>query len=513
MTTSGRPGAEDAGFAIAFRGPQVEVVLPALEEGDTPPNPAVILTTLRTTPLKSVDRQAIDKALEAQLTATEAVRAVVGEAPVPKGSVPPLVIVLSSDRLAAYAVPVELVVEEVEAVEAAGDAEASSVAPPLVTAEMVRHLLNEAGVTHGRLDEVTAGFVDGVALPDIVCVARGSRPVPGIDAVLEYHFNEHVEAAPTVREDGSVDHHAAIARRFVEEGAVLVTRSAPQPGTAGTDLAGKVTEPPPTKDLPLELIAGKNTDIVGDTLVSTSAGRPERTPAGIVDVLPVFEVLGDVDYSVGNIDFPGEVIVRGDVKSGFSITARGSVTVRGLVESASITAGGDVALTGVVGEHETYLKVGGNLTAAYLHTTEAHVTGTIEVTGEIMNSTLVAQLVRTNPKGRIVGGQITAETEIDTGTLGSREARATRVHVTSLEPTATVRARRVIYPGVLVLVGTARREIRDEMEPASFWDAEGAIVSLRADIDTTEAIAANAPAEDAEGTEDGETGEQAAAAA
>ncbi|MSP22035.1 MAG: DUF342 domain-containing protein [Dehalococcoidia bacterium] len=371
----------------------------------------------------------------------------------------------------------------------------------LVTDNRLRNLLTAAGVTSGRLDEVINTFAGGRPLTDIVCVARGTRMVPGIDATLEYHFDENADAAPTLREDGSVDHHAAIARRFVEERAVLVTRHQPTPGTAGVDLSGKVTEPPRTNDRPLELIAGKNTDIDGETLISTALGRPVRTPAGIIDVLPVFEVAGDVDYSVGNINFPGDIIVGGDVKSWFAIVARGSVTVRGLVESASITAGIDVTVTGVVGGHTMFLKVGGNLTASYLHTTEAQVTGNIEVGGEIMNCTLAAAVVRTGARGRIVGGQVTAQIEIDSGTLGSREGLATRVHVTLSEPTATIRARHSVYPGALIQVGNAHREIADEMQSASFWNVEGAMVSLRAYIDSTEAVAINTPPEENEAEE------------
>lgn len=527
MNPSELPEAGDPGFAIEFHGLHVQVVIPAPAAGA--PSVATILRTLQTSPLKSVDRAAIERALEEATAATGPVRVTVGQVVLPAGAEPPCAIVLSKDRLAAYAAPVlpdldapklpaapaapivpdaddapdaappevsDSDAPELESAEAASRPEEAAVeAPTLLTDWVLRKLLNEAGVTTGRLNEVIATFEGGAPLLDITCVALGTRPAPGVDAKLEFHFDEPAESAPVLRDDGSVDHHAAVARRFVEEAALLVTRHPPAPGTAGYDVFGKVTEPPPPRDIDLARIAGKNTNVVDNTLLAAAAGRAVHTSSGGVEVLPVFEVGGDVDYSVGNIDFPGDVVVRGDVKSGFTISARGAVTVRGLVEGASITAGRDLALTGVVGERMTLLHVGGNLSASYLHTTEAQVAGAINVVGEIVNCTLTAERVQTSAKGRIVGGEVTARVEIDSGMLGSREGRTTHLCVTSDGPAAVIRGRRGVYSGVVVQVGTARRVITDETEPCSFWNAGGAIVSLRADIDAREAAAATAPAE------------------
>ena len=56
-------------------------------------------------------------------------------------------------------------------------------------------------------------------------------------------------------------------------------------------------------------------------------------------MLPVLEISGDVGPATGNINFVGSM-VKGNVKSGFVITADGDVEVYGIVEAAKVEAGG-----------------------------------------------------------------------------------------------------------------------------------------------------------------------------
>ena len=40
-------------------------------------------------------------------------------------------------------------------------------------------------------------------------------------------------------------------------------------------------------------------------------GLLTKTEKGKINVFPVYEINGDVDYSIGNIDFVGTVVIRG----------------------------------------------------------------------------------------------------------------------------------------------------------------------------------------------------------
>ena len=489
-------------FEIRHAHDRVELVLHPSDDA-APPSVEVIGAELRGSAVAAVDTMVIARALSTHRRNPQAALVTtVGFPHVPPSAAPPCAVVVSLDRLAAFVIPVlPPVAPEVPAaevpVEAGGDGSAGTMVtseppppePVLVTAATLRERLVEAGVVSGLLDAVIEAFGDGLVLEEIVCVARGLRAVPGVDALLEYHIESEAPGAPVGVGEGAIDLHALTAHRFVEERTPLVTRRPSVAGAAGYDVRGAVLEPPTVREADLQKVAGANTEVDGDTLVATIAGRPVVNPRGAVDVLPVFEVSGNLDFHVGNIEFPGDVIVRGDVRPGFSIKAGGSVTIGGLVEGASITAGHDLTVLGTVGEHRTTLDVGGNLHARYLHTTDARVAGAVTVASEIVSCSIAAASITTNSQGRIVGGYIEAVSTIDTGTFGSKEGRSTEVCVTSEEPDAVIRARRAVEPGLLVSVSGQSLPIRDEMSSASFWNVNGTVTMLPAGADLAAAEA------------------------
>ena len=425
----------DRGFDISYRGRAVQITV----------RPACTVTVdevaaaLESTPLDTFARELVETAIEGQ--AGEPVG--VGEVEAPPGATDGWFVKLSPDRLAAYAVPAPLPESETPAPSDASNAAApppegeareerdqtvnpatpdeDQAADGLVSADVLRDRLEAAGVTSGIIEDVLQDFDPPRPLLDIRCVARGEAPTIGHNARISFAFDRDPQFNPVRRQDGSFDYHATAIERFVEAGAVLATRQPPVPGMPGRDVLGRELGPPNVHDEPLSALAGRGTEVQGETLIATEAGRPSLT-GNRVEVSPVYEVAGDLDYSVGNIEFSDDVVVRGDVRPGFSIVAGGSVVVHGVTESACIKAERDITLAGVVGGHETALEAGGDLMAQYLHNAAATATGTLKVAKEIVNCTIDAERVSTPPSGRVVGGSLSVRVEVDVGTLGSVKA-------------------------------------------------------------------------------------------
>ena len=59
-----------------------------------------------------------------------------------------------------------------------------------------------------------------------------------------------------------------------------------------------------------------------------------------------FVVEGEIDFKTGNINFPGDIHVKGGIGAGFTVNAGGNVVVEGDVDSATVISGGDVTLRG-----------------------------------------------------------------------------------------------------------------------------------------------------------------------
>lgn len=74
-----------------------------------------------------------------------------------------------------------------------------------------------------------------------------------------------------------------------------------------------------------------------------------------------------MDNSTGNIDYPGNVTVRGNVKGGFSIIAKGDIVVEGVVEDALIQAGGQIIVKrGIHGMTKGILRAQGNVICKFI---------------------------------------------------------------------------------------------------------------------------------------------------
>ncbi len=344
--------------------------------------------------------------------------------------------------------------------------------------EALRSAISAAGVTYGLQEDVIASFNPPATADQIIAIARGDRPAPGVNGNIEFTFNNQQTQAPIMREDGSVDHHAA-ASRSVEAGTVLAVRHAPREGTAGTNVLGRPIPVPTPVDHPLADVVGTGTRIEGETLVADRSGRPVLNGEK-VDVLVVYEVKGDVDYSVGNIQFSGDVVVGGDVQPGFIIRAQGSVTVRGIIDRATIEAGHDFVARGIVGDGRGLITVGGNMTVGYAHQANIAVGGCLTVNREILGCTVSAGKVLTSPSGRIVGGEVTAREEIAAAVLGSLQEVPTFVTIlrSAEHPDPVIRATRTAHAGTTVTLGRAILRIQDDLPSSSFWEVEGEISRL-----------------------------------
>ena len=146
---------------------------------------------------------------------------------------------------------------------------------------------------------------------------------------------------------------------------------------------------------------------------------------------PIYEVKGNADLKTGNINFPGDVVIHGNVIAGVTIKANDSVTVDGIVENANIIAGKDVIIrTGVKGVNKTNIKARGTITAKYIEYANIDAGMNVE-TDSIVDSHVIAgeKIILNGKYGTIIGGKIHAIGGIETKDLGSDSEVYTYVQV------------------------------------------------------------------------------------
>lgn len=78
----------------------------------------------------------------------------------------------------------------------------------------------------------------------------------------------------------------------------------------------------------------------------------------------VLEIDDDVDYKTGHINFPGDVIIRGEVKDGFKVHSRGSIFCAKTLDASEVISGKDLIVQqGIIGRNKGIIQVEGKLKA------------------------------------------------------------------------------------------------------------------------------------------------------
>ena len=152
-----------------------------------------------------------------------------------------------------------------------------------------------------------------------------------------------------------------------------------------------------------------------------------------LSVVNVYEVNGNLDMSMGNIDFNGDVNITGSVRSGVTVHAMGSIYVGGFVEGATLIAGKDIVLKdGVNTKNSGKIEAGGNISGRFFENTEVIAKGDLQC-NYILNCRVLTygRIFVEGPIGSIIGGDVTGVMGISTTSCGHESNVKTLLRVGS----------------------------------------------------------------------------------
>jgi uncharacterized protein len=306
---------------------------------------------------------------------------------------------------------------------------------PQLSFEGLSEHLRQMGITSG-IDLVTCQQV--VMFPrnyigSKVKVALGKEPVNGENATIEILIDFDQEHGPEVLEDGRVDYYNLGIVRTVRGGQLLARKTLATEGVPGTAVNGTVLIAKPGRDV--RLPQGKHTVISEDglELIAELDGHVSYNPMeGKISVFDVFEVKADVDFAVGNIEFLGNVRIRGNVQPGFRVVAAGDIEVVGYVDGAVLEAGGDILIRGGVQmRSKGMIQAAGTVRSRFLQGATVEAGVDVITRDSIMHCNVSAgrHVFMEAQKSVIVGGVVRAGEEVRTRTLGSPMATPTEIEV------------------------------------------------------------------------------------
>lgn len=296
-----------------------------------------------------------------------------------------------------------------------------------ITARTVLGELSAHGVTTG-IDELDIrDMVDGKVYDTPICVARAIPPIKGKNGEINYRYEKQHVPRPAHDEFGVANFRELNMIVPIKKGDVIADITPPTSGEPGVNVFGK-----PIKAQPGEMPSfnvGKNTLLTADgrSIVASCNGHVLYSAGGF-NVEDTVTVKTDLDISVGNISFDGDVVIKGNVMDGFSIKAGRNVRIEGTAFSASITAAGNVVING--GAVNSKIECEGSVYAGFCDK------ATIKAKGKVESAQFAFcdifcynELIAKGSGGVIFGGKITCMKNITAGIIGNEKYTATEINI------------------------------------------------------------------------------------
>jgi len=291
-------------------------------------------------------------------------------------------------------------------------------------------------------------------------VAQGQAPEHGVDERLEFRkeFDPALKDVSLTNGGGAVSHYERSSVTSVSSGTQIATLHPATEGADGWTVQGKALPAKRGKSLGLKL--DDSVDVKPDGAVLAHHDGLLEFKGGWLRVKEVLEIKENVDFSTGNVQFGGDVLISGSVKDCFTVSATGSIVVRQLVEAATLTAGVDIALEGGMAAREKgEVQAWRDVTARYLDSVSVSVGRDLEVAKEIVNCTLwVAGAIRA-PRCAVIGGEIRASGAVDLGVIGAEGGAGPEI---TLGRIPEVDALREKCRGLAPIVGDRLAKVREE---------------------------------------------------
>ena len=282
--------------------------------------------------------------------------------------------------------------------------------------------VKDLGIEYGVNDSLLQELVENGTMLKVFTIAQGKQVRDGEDGNIIELYPREKKISFEANEKDMVDYKNLNWLQTIHAGDPICTIISPVPGEDGIDVKGVVIKAREAKTP--KVLSGINTAENDDhtALIAACDGQLIFS-GGCFKVEQMIKVDSDVDNSVGNLDVIGSITVYGNVFDGFTLKATGDIIVRGIVEGATLIAGGNIQIfQGINGSYKGKLEASGNVTSRYLENCSVIAGGTVK-SDSVLNSSVLSgdKVVVISGKGIIIGSTIIAFKGVEAKIIGNEQ--------------------------------------------------------------------------------------------
>jgi len=308
-----------------------------------------------------------------------------------------------------------------------------------LTPDDVLSQLESMRINTGIKSEIISRMCESERPITSVILAEAIPPQTGEKARIETYVKINPRSKAMKKEDGSMNYYelGEICSATVSQ--ELYRRIPPTIGKPGKDVYGDEIPGIPGRDLKIVLGHGTKRDENNPDLVIAAIEGEVLIKNGIMQISEVHTVIGDIDFSTGNIRFKGSIKIYGTVKSGFEVHGDGTIEITGNVEDAIVNGGNDVIVQGgCTGSGEGIVRAKRDVFVKFVENQRIEADRDIIINGDSYHATLLAgkSVLAKGKKGTIVGGKCEAKSYVEANIFGSVASPATIIKI-GIDPKLT----------------------------------------------------------------------------
>jgi len=261
-----------------------------------------------------------------------------------------------------------------------------------------------------------------------VIVARGIQPVPRFPAHVELLINpeQYTKAINNLiqsRENKDFDYKKISQICILEMGTPVGHRIEEKSGISGMDVFGSIIPYQTTK---IDRIAiGKNLKLFASGDIITTIDGEFVLKDNEIFINEVLSLNEGVSFKTGNINFPGTVIIKGEIEDDFSIRTGGNLYVYNSLAASEINCGANLFVMngGIIGRKKKKVVVKGQVETVHIETVHLEAEKGIHITKSSLNSELFTNgKVSFGSRGKMIGGEVYTKDGLHINRIGSETA-------------------------------------------------------------------------------------------
>ncbi|MEW5693861.1 MAG: FapA family protein [Candidatus Hydrogenedentota bacterium] len=292
--------------------------------------------------------------------------------------------------------------------------------------------LHREGVIFGIKEDVIDDLLKEKVYNTRTLIAEGTLPINGVNAKIELRF-ESDKTLPKFRQDkfGRIDLREMNLIEVVKKGDPVAEKISAQKGIPGKKIDGRMLPAKDGIEIPIKhgdgIVFDKNTN----KFIADKDGQP-IIKNGKIEIEELLTIKGDVNYSTGNIDFIGTVIVNGNIEDNFRVTAKGDVIVKKNIGNSFVKAGQDVkVIGGIIGKEKGVVQAERDIFAKFVEQAILTAKRNIVITELCFHSHIDSgySVVLPGKRGQIIGGVIRAAKHVISKEIGAAGSPHTKIAV------------------------------------------------------------------------------------